>query len=669
MLRFSAYLNNTGAANKSVTASVMFRYYRNWFNQSLGEVQFTDSKLSAFAPSATADESVTVWGYTVTPDEDVTIHIDHLNADGEAENTVSYTVTPNSYTGKYTSDPLDILAEGDFAAEEDLFEVWTESNGVRSDPVSVTYLPGAVKVTKAFEIANITKFYAPVGPDSIAAYENAHDTAVHDITGIFNNGSSPHFIINPRGMYQFMIRLDNDEYISEMVLMSHKGDDWKFMQLYYDAATDYWIGEGYFDCNSHEFDFTQYYMPGALNLFYYYGERKDTYRSHYYPTLASSGSSDLAASGEAYYYDSDGKVHGDVGDPGGTVAGTVGKMFLHGVTGKWNQIPSDATVGGLKALWQWGNKNDNLFRTTHHGYAIDDYGNVVFPDDKADMLNRNAENDGRQCNIIDPSGIVYEAVEGNPVAGATATIEKLNDETGEWEAWNAEDFEQENPILTNAEGAYAWLTDEGRFRVKISKEGYETQTSEEFDIPPEKLGLNFSLVDNTTHPVMTVEKTEHTGTYTLTFSKYMKPDTVTADTVTIDGLTDVSITPVYLNEGDAYADTFTVTGIPKKNDITFSATDGAQSYSGVSAEEKSETVTEESIEVLLGDADGDGKVSVLDATTIQKTLATIKVPYFNDKAANVDGDTAISVLDATNIQKWLAHIDIPYAIGEVIPIS
>ena len=52
-------------------------------------------------------------------------------------------------------------------------------------------------------------------------------------------------------MYRFRIRLDNDENISEVVLMSHRGDDWKFMQLYYDAATDFWIGEGYFDNNSH----------------------------------------------------------------------------------------------------------------------------------------------------------------------------------------------------------------------------------------------------------------------------------------------------------------------------------------------------------------------------------------------------------------------------------
>ena len=62
------------------------------------------------------------------------------------------------------------------------------------------------------------------------------------------------------------------------------------------------------------------------------------------------------------------------------------------------------------------------------------------------------------------------------------------------------------------------------------------------------------------HPVASVSKNEETNSYTLKFSKFMAPDTVTADTVQIEGLTDVSIEPVYLSEGDEYADTFTVKG-------------------------------------------------------------------------------------------------------------
>ena len=62
---------------------------------------------------------------------------------------------------------------------------------------------------------------------------------------------------------------------------------------------------------------------------------------------------------------------------------------------------------------------------------------------------------------------------------------------------------------------------------------------------------------------------------------------------------------------------------------------------------------------ILGDADGDGKVTILDATAIQKYLASIPVPVFNEEAADIDGDGKVTVLDATGIQKFLAGLPSP----------
>ena len=68
---------------------------------------------------------------------------------------------------------------------------------------------------------------------------------------------------------------------------------------------------------------------------------------------------------------------------------------------------------------------------------------------------------------------------------------------------------------------------------------------------------------------------------------------------------------------------------------------------------------------LLGDVDNDGTVTVLDATKIQKALASIlTIDKESEKAADVDGDGVMSIVDATVIQKWLASISVPYAIGE-----
>ena len=70
---------------------------------------------------------------------------------------------------------------------------------------------------------------------------------------------------------------------------------------------------------------------------------------------------------------------------------------------------------------------------------------------------------------------------------------------------------------------------------------------------------------------------------------------------------------------------------------------------------------------LLGDADGDGAVTILDATTIQRVLAALPVTEkYNEAAAKVTGEEALTILDATNIQRWLAALDVDYAIGEPI---
>ena len=60
---------------------------------------------------------------------------------------------------------------------------------------------------------------------------------------------------------------------------------------------------------------------------------------------------------------------------------------------------------------------------------------------------------------------------------------------------------------------------------------------------------------------------------------------------------------------------------------------------------------------LYGDVDGDGRVSVLDATLIQKHIVDIE--YISEeylKYADVDKDDRISVLDATEIQKYCADL-------------
>ena len=77
------------------------------------------------------------------------------------------------------------------------------------------------------------------------------------------------------------------------------------------------------------------------------------------------------------------------------------------------------------------------------------------------------------------------------------------------------------------------------------------------------------------------------------------------------------------------------------------------------------TLPTESSTIILGDVDGDGFVTIIDVTMIQRKLVQLPVYSFNEKAADIDSD-GLDITDATKIQRYLAEFDDPYHIGEVI---
>lgn len=71
-------------------------------------------------------------------------------------------------------------------------------------------------------------------------------------------------------------------------------------------------------------------------------------------------------------------------------------------------------------------------------------------------------------------------------------------------------------------------------------------------------------------------------------------------------------------------------------------------------------------DLISGDADGDGKVTILDATAIQRTLASLPTEAFSKIAADVDKDKKVTILDATYIQRYLANLSCPDGIGSSV---
>ena len=143
---------------------------------------------------------------------------------------------------------------------------------------------------------------------------------------------------------------------------------------------------------------------------------------------------------------------------------------------------------------------------------------------------------------VDPSGYVYEAVTNNRVEGVAATAYWIApdyiDENGKGDEskavlWDASEYAQMNPILTDGMGAYAWDVPEGLWQVKYEKDGYETQYSDWLPVPPPQTNVNIGLVSKAVPKVESAVLTSNT--LAITFDKYMKPDTVT--NVKISGYT------------------------------------------------------------------------------------------------------------------------------------
>ena len=94
--------------------------------------------------------------------------------------------------------------------------------------------------------------------------------------------------------------------------------------------------------------------------------------------------------------------------------------------------------------------------------------------------------------VVDPSGIVINNVSKNPVTGATINL-YYQGENGDEVLWDAGEYSQFNPLVTTVNGEYAWDVPEGFWKVKVSKEGYESAESDWLPVPPPQTEVHFNL--------------------------------------------------------------------------------------------------------------------------------------------------------------------------------
>lgn len=67
------------------------------------------------------------------------------------------------------------------------------------------------------------------------------------------------------------------------------------------------------------------------------------------------------------------------------------------------------------------------------------------------------------------------------------------------------------------------------------------------------------------------------------------------------------------------------------------------------------------------DVDGDGTVTIVDATFIQRKLASVPIPFeMDENMGDADEDGILTIIDATYIQRYLASLPSNENIGKMI---
>ncbi len=204
-----------------------------------------------------------------------------------------------------------------------------------------------------------------------------------------------------------------------------------------------------------------------------------------------------------------------------------------------------------------------------------------------DEFNEEYEEDGQLRTVLDPSGIVYEGIKSKTVSGAVVTCYMYNEDTGEWEIWNAEDYDQINPLITDAAGSYAWDVPEGRYYVTCEKDGYDLIKSEEFNVAPPKFDLDFNLLNEAAPAVNGYTLGENT--ITLEFTKVMDIYTVNSDSVSVSGIDGgITIEPQLHDAGDKFTDKFIISGdFSKVTELKIAVNSKASDYTGAAVTEYS----------------------------------------------------------------------------------
>ena len=195
--------------------------------------------------------------------------------------------------------------------------------------------------------------------------------------------------------------------------------------------------------------------------------------------------------------------------------------------------------------------------------------------EKTDMedIMRRTRKVARKNALMDPSGIIYEAVESNTLEGVTASVWYAEDENGtNAKMWDAENYDQINPQITDKSGSYAWDVTAGWWQVRFEKEGYESTQTQWMQVPPPRLGLKNAMVSKELPKVVSARA--YPDYIEVLFSQYMD----TSKEISLPS----GMVGTWKSIDSGYSKVLHITqtgGFKKGSAVSFTL-DGAQNYAG-----------------------------------------------------------------------------------------
>lgn len=138
----------------------------------------------------------------------------------------------------------------------------------------------------------------------------------------------------------------------------------------------------------------------------------------------------------------------------------------------------------------------------------------------------------RTKGTMDPSGFICEAVESNRVEGVTCTLYySPNADGSDAVEWDASEFSQENPLISDAMGYYEWYVPEGWWQVRYEKDGYAVAYSDWLPVPPPQTEVNIAMTSLDSPKVKDIYV--YQNEIDIEFTQYMNTYTVSDKTFTV----------------------------------------------------------------------------------------------------------------------------------------